>query len=96
VIREAGRLFKRYNSDYPFSYTFLDDDFNKLYLSETREASLFFYFAGIAIIISCLGLFALAACTTRPGSAKLGLGKFSAPALQASLAFWRWTSSGWC
>lgn len=75
VIREAGTLFKQYNPDYPFSYTFLDDDFNRLYQSETREASLFFYFAGIAIIISCLGLFALAAYTTQNRFREIGIRK---------------------
>jgi putative ABC transport system permease protein len=75
VIREAGRLFKQYNSEYPFSYTFLDDDFNKLYQAETREASLFFYFAAIAIIISCLGLFALAAYTTQNRFREIGIRK---------------------
>jgi putative ABC transport system permease protein len=75
VIREAGTLFKQYNTDYPFSYTFLDDDFNRLYQSETREASLFFYFAGIAIIISCLGLFALAAYTTQNRFREIGIRK---------------------
>src|ERR1700722_8568275 len=75
VIREAGRLFKQYNTDYPFSYTFLDDDFNKLYQAETREASLFFYFAAIAIIISCLGLFALAAYTTQNRFREIGIRK---------------------
>jgi putative ABC transport system permease protein len=75
VIREAGRLFKQYNTEYPFSYTFLDDDFNKLYEAETREASLFFYFAAIAIIISCLGLFALAAYTTQNRFREIGIRK---------------------
>jgi putative ABC transport system permease protein len=75
VIGEAGRLFKQYNTEYPFSYTFLDDDFNKLYQAETREANLFFYFAAIAIIISCLGLFALAAYTTQNRFREIGIRK---------------------
>lgn len=75
VIREAGTLFKQYNTDYPFSYTFLDDQFDTLYQSETREAGLFFYFAGIAIIISCLGLFALAAYTTQNRFREIGIRK---------------------
>src|SRR3984957_15458174 len=75
VIGEAGRLFKQYNTEYPFSYSFLDDDFNKLYQAETREASLFFYFAAIAIVISCLGLFALAAYTTQNRFREIGIRK---------------------
>jgi len=75
VIGEAGKLFKQYNTEYPFTYTFLDDDFNKLYQAETRESSLFFYFAGIAIIISCLGLFALAAYATQNRFREIGIRK---------------------
>jgi putative ABC transport system permease protein len=75
VIREAGRLFKQYNPNYPFSYTFLDDDFNNLYQWETRQEGLFFYFAGVAIIISCLGLFALATYTAQTRFREIGIRK---------------------
>ena len=75
VIQATGELFKQYNKDYPFSYTFLDDSFNQLYQSEEREGTLFFYFAGIAIFISCLGLFALAAYTTHIRFREIGIRK---------------------
>jgi putative ABC transport system permease protein len=75
VIRTGGTLFKQYNKDYPFSYAFLDDSFNKLYQSEEREGTLFFYFAGIAILISCMGLFALAAYTTHIRFREIGIRK---------------------
>jgi putative ABC transport system permease protein len=74
-IRAAGALFKRYNKDYPFSYAFLDDTFDSLYRSEQREGTLFFYFAGIAILISCLGLFGLAAYTTHIRFREIGVRK---------------------
>jgi putative ABC transport system permease protein len=75
VIRKAGTLFRQYNSEYPFNYSFLDDDYNKLYQAETREGTLFLFFAGIAIIISCLGLFALAAYTTQIRFREIGIRK---------------------
>lgn len=75
AIETARLLFKQYNNDYPFSYTFLDDSFNKLYRSEEREGALFFYFAGIAILISCLGLFALAAYTSYLRFREIGIRK---------------------
>ena len=75
VIKAAGKLFKQYNSDYPFGYAWLDDSFDKLYQSEEREGTLFFYFAGIAILISCLGLFALAAYTTSIRFREIGIRK---------------------
>jgi putative ABC transport system permease protein len=75
TIEAAGTLFKQYNNDYPFSYSFLDDSFNLLYQSEEREGTLFFYFAAIAIAISCMGLFGLAAYTANTRFREIGIRK---------------------
>jgi len=75
AIRAAAALFKQYNGDYPFSYAFLDESFNQLYQSEEREGALFFYFAAMAIMISCLGLFALAAYATHLRFREIGIRK---------------------
>lgn len=56
-------FYKQYNMGLPFEYKFLDDDYELLYASEERVSVLSRYFAGIVIIISCLGLFDLAAFT---------------------------------
>lgn len=50
-------------ADEPFEYVFLDDSFNALYQNEERFGKLFTASSGLAIIIACLGLFALAAFT---------------------------------
>lgn len=44
----------------PFEYFFLDAKFDLMYKAEERLGKIFSYFAGLAIFISCLGLFALA------------------------------------
>ena len=49
--------------DEPFEYTFLDESFNALYQEEERFGNLFTASSGLAIVIACLGLFALAAFT---------------------------------
>ncbi|MEJ0029380.1 MAG: hypothetical protein WDO15_02970 [Bacteroidota bacterium] len=56
-------MARQYEPEYPFNYTFLDDDFEKLYNTEKVTGSLAFGFTVIAIIISGLGLLALAAYT---------------------------------
>ncbi len=48
----------------PFTYSFLDDSYNKLYASEQRSSQLLSIGALIAIILACLGLFGLAAIST--------------------------------
>ncbi len=59
----------------PFDYHFMDDDFNALYKAEERIAGLFSVFAGIAIVLACLGLFALAAFTTTQRTKEIGIRK---------------------
>ncbi|HMR91399.1 MAG TPA: ABC transporter permease [Chitinophagaceae bacterium] len=59
----------------PFDYHFLDDDFNTLYRTEEQTASLFSVFAGVAIVLACLGLFALAAFTTVQRTKEIGIRK---------------------
>ena len=59
--------------DRPFTYHFLDDDYNKLYVSEQRTSSLFSIAAALAIILACLGLFGLTAYTTIQRSKEIGI-----------------------
>lgn len=68
-------FYKKYNVGLPFDYTFLDDDYQQLYASEQRVAVLSQYFAGIAILISCLGLFGLAAFTAQRRQKEIGIRK---------------------
>ncbi len=58
-------VYRKYNVGFPFEYRYLDNDYQALYLSENRAKVLAEYFAGIATIISCLGLFGLAAFTVQ-------------------------------
>jgi putative ABC transport system permease protein len=75
AIAAAGQQFKQYNGDFPFSYNFLDDIFNDIYQGEQREGTLFNYFSGIAILISCLGLLGLAAYTAQVRTREIGVRK---------------------
>ncbi|MEZ5104567.1 MAG: FtsX-like permease family protein [Draconibacterium sp.] len=58
-----------------FDYKFLDDDFQEMYSAELRVATLSKYFAGLAILISCLGLFGLAAFTAEVRTKEIGIRK---------------------
>ncbi|HEY4936007.1 MAG TPA: FtsX-like permease family protein, partial [Puia sp.] len=59
----------------PFEYHFLDDDYNTLYKVETRTSQLFSFFSTTAILLACLGLFALAAFTTVHRTKEIGIRK---------------------
>ena len=67
--------WKKLNPNEPFEYSFLDQDFQKNYDAENRQASLINYFTIIAIIISCLGLFGLATFTAEQRTKEIGIRK---------------------
>ncbi|HEU4634399.1 MAG TPA: ABC transporter permease [Flavisolibacter sp.] len=67
--------WKKLNPNEPFEYSFLDQDFQKNYEAENRQASLINYFTIVAIIISCLGLFGLATFTAEQRTKEIGIRK---------------------
>ncbi len=75
TIAAIQHLYENYNPGFPFDYNFLDEAYQKQYLTETRVGMLSKYFAGIAIIISCLGLFGLAAFTAQKRQKEIGIRK---------------------
>jgi len=68
-------VLKKYNPAYPFDYRFVDDQFNQMFLSEMLVSRLSRVFASLAIIISCLGLFGLAAYTAERRTKEIGIRK---------------------
>ncbi|MEI9957075.1 MAG: hypothetical protein WDM90_12410 [Ferruginibacter sp.] len=63
ALAKIGAVMSANNPAYPFEYKFVDDEFNNMFLSEMLISKLSRVFAALAIIISCLGLFGLAAYT---------------------------------
>lgn len=75
TLSAIEKLYSRYNPGFPFTFNFLDEAYQKQYETETRTATLSGYFAGLAIIISCLGLFGLAAFTAQKRQKEIGIRK---------------------
>ncbi len=73
TLANIEATWKQRIPDRPFTYNFLDDDYNKLYLSEQRTSLLFSIAAALAIILACLGLFGLAAFTTIQRTKEIGI-----------------------
>ena len=59
----------------PLSYSFMDEDYQSLYVSEQRASKLATYFGATAIFLSCLGLFGLAAFTAEKRKKEIGVRK---------------------
>jgi putative ABC transport system permease protein len=68
-------VLKKDNPAYPFDYRFVDDQFNQMFLSEMLVSKLSRVFASLAILISCLGLFGLAAYTAERRTREIGIRK---------------------
>ncbi|TCD00326.1 ABC transporter permease [Pedobacter psychroterrae] len=78
-VKEAlaglGEFNKTYNPGFPLDYKFLDQDFQAQYVAETRVSLLSGYFAVLAVLISCLGLFGLASFTAERRFKEIGIRK---------------------
>lgn len=75
TLARLETLYHRHMAGLTFDYRFLDDTYQALYAAEQRIATLSRYFAGIAILISCLGLFGLAAFTAERREKEIGIRK---------------------
>jgi len=75
VIRTLQKSFKNVYGDYPFTYGFINNDLEKLYVTEVRMEKLFNIFSILSIVISCLGLFGLATFATQQRIKEIGIRK---------------------
>ncbi|MGV3601416.1 MAG: ABC transporter permease [Dyadobacter fermentans] len=64
-----------FQSDMPFSYTFLDERFNETYKAEQKTGQILATFAGLTIFVACLGLFGLATFTAEQRTKEIGVRK---------------------
>jgi len=75
ALEKTGAVIQANNPGFPFEFRFVDDDFNKLFITETLIGKLAGLFAALAIFISCLGLFGLAAYTVERRTKEIGIRK---------------------
>ncbi|GGH05134.1 ABC transporter permease [Mucilaginibacter phyllosphaerae] len=74
-LKLAEDIFKKYNSEYPFDYHFVDDEYSKKFADEKQIGTLATLFAGLTIFISCLGLFGLATYMAQNRIKEIGVRK---------------------
>jgi putative ABC transport system permease protein len=64
VIAHLEKTWKSFNTEWPFEYRFLDENFDRMYKSEEKLAKLFMWFTSFTIFVACLGLFGLVVYST--------------------------------
>ena len=75
IISKLQVAWKELAPNEPFEYTFLDQEYDELFRSEQRLGALFTVLAGLAIFISCMGLFGLAAFMAEQRIKEIGIRK---------------------
>jgi putative ABC transport system permease protein len=75
AIAAVKQIWKDYNPEDPFEFSFLDDVYNKMYTKDQQIGTLFNVFAFIAIFISCLGLLGLVTYTAQLKTREIGIRK---------------------
>jgi ABC-type antimicrobial peptide transport system permease subunit len=75
ALSKIEAVMKKDNPAYPFQYKFVDDQFNGMFQAEMLMSKLSRVFSALAIIISCLGLFGLAAYTAERRTKEIGIRK---------------------
>ena len=75
ALAKIEAVFKKYNPNLPFNYTFNDEDYAKKFADEQRVGKLATFFTILAIFISCLGLFGLASFVAEQRKKEIGVRK---------------------
>jgi len=75
TLKAISDFYTTYNPGFSFEYKFQDQEYARLYAAEQRVATLSGYFASVAILISCLGLFGLAIFTAERRLKEIGIRK---------------------
>jgi len=74
-IDEVKNIWQKVNPNYPFEYTFFDEDFAKMFQSDERMGTLFGYASLFAVLVACLGLFGLSSFMAEQRTREIGVRK---------------------
>jgi predicted permease len=85
AIKAIEPIFRKYNPAYPFEYKFVDEEFNRKFLTEDLISRITNIFAGLAIFICCIGLAGLASFTIEKRVREIGIRKVLGATLQQLL-----------
>lgn len=84
-----------YRNEKPFLFSFLDEDFARLYQNEEKSRRFFGLFSLLAIVISCLGLLALASFTAEQKTKEIGIRKILGSSVLAIIVMLSWRFFKW-
>lgn len=83
ILSAFQTKWKSYAPQAPFTYSFLDKDFETLYQTEVRMGGVFLVFTGLSILVACLGLLGLSIYTAERRTKELGIRKVLGASVQS-------------
>jgi putative ABC transport system permease protein len=75
VLSNMGNIWREFDPDNPFTFTFLSDNFDRYYRSDKQLGQIFGSFTLLAILVACTGLLSLAAYTAEQRTKEIGVRK---------------------
>ena len=87
TFQKIGKVFGEFFPDEVFEYRFLQDNINKAYVNEERLSSIMKIFCGVAVMVSCLGLYGLISFMTIQRTKEVGVRKFWVHLFETSFYF---------
>jgi putative ABC transport system permease protein len=95
TIRNIEQTWNKLYPDFPLDYTFLEDEYANLYLSESRMRSLFALFAALSVFLSCLGLYGLSSFMAERRTREIGIRKALGARSWQILTLFSWDTMKW-
>jgi putative ABC transport system permease protein len=86
LIGKVARVWKSFSPHQELRYTFLDESLARMYMDVQRTGNIFTSFASLAIIIACLGLFALSAYMAEQRRKEIGIRKVLGATIRAMMS----------
>ena len=75
TLNYMEEAWSRHFPDFPFAFSFIDEDIDRLYRAEQRIGYVFAVFAAVGVLLACLGLFALVSYTVERRVREIGIRK---------------------
>ena len=75
TIARIGEAWRNVDASFPLEYTFLDEDFDRLYRDDQRLGEVFAIFAMLGVVVACLGLLGLASFSIQQRTSEIGIRK---------------------